>query len=262
MNLRDELASRFLRDLLAGAAGRAFVLNQAAVAEATDEGHVFDVVLSAARALRGDDAGLDEDPQLDKTIVKHRDDELRHAELFRGCVARQGVDPGDVPARLRLVDAIDRETGGVASAPIVDRLGVMRAYLVLQVIEERAVHQFGLVEPAMRPFDPQSAAVLRSVLDDERRHVKYCRAVSRRYAPDPLTLAEELGRFRLAEARAFRDHSRRNMTHILDAGLVESPFKTAMWRGVVALSSRSKELPFTPFASATPLDRAPLAFAA
>jgi hypothetical protein len=241
----------FLRDLLAGAAGRAFVLNQAAVAEATDEGHVFDVILARV-----------DDPKLGTMIAKHRDDETRHAETFRACVERQGVDPGVVPANLRLVDAIDRETGGVANAPIVDRVDVMRAYLVLQVIEERALHQFGLLEPAMRPYDPKSAAALRAVIEDEARHLKYCHAISRRYAPDRLTHAQTLGRMRLAEARAFRDHSRRNMTHILDAGLVESKVKTAMWRGVFALTGRSNDLPFTPFATATPLDRAPLAMAA
>lgn len=251
MNFRDELASLFLRDLLASPAGRAFVLNQAAVAEATDEGHVFDVILAQV-----------DDVALAKMIKKHRDDETRHAEIFHGCVARQGVDPGEVPADLRLVDAIDRETGGVVDAPIVDRKDVMRAYLVLQVIEERALHQFGLIEPVMRRHDPASAAALRAVIEDERRHLKYCHAISRRYAPDPLTHAQTLGRLRLAEARAFRDHSRRNMAHMLDAGLVASKVKTAMWRGVAALTSRSSELPFTDFATVTELDRAPLANAA
>lgn len=248
MNFRDELASLFLRDLLAGADGRAFVLNQAAVAEATDEGHVFDVILAQV-----------DDAKLRTMIEKHRDDELRHAEIFRGCVARQGVDPGEVPMELRLVDAIDRETGGLVSESIVDRLGVMRAYLLLQVIEERALHQFGLLESAMRRYDRASADAIRTVIFDESRHLKYCHAISRRYAPDRLTHAQTLGRMRLAEARAFRDHSRRNMAHMLDAGLVGSKVKTAMWRGVSTLTARSNELPLTPFATATELDRAPLA---
>jgi hypothetical protein len=250
MTLPDAIATLFLRDLLAGAAGRAFVFNQAAIAEATDEGHVFDVIL-----------GHVDDAKLGKMIEKHRDDELRHAEIFRGCVARQGVDPGELPADLRLVERIDRETGGVATAPIVDRRGVMNAYLVLQVIEERALHQFGLLEPVMRRYDPASATALRGVIEDETRHLKYCHAISKRYAPDRLTHAETLGAFRVAEARAFRAHSRKNMTHMLDAGLVESKVKTAMWRGFVKLTSRSNDLPFTPFATATPLDRAPLGLA-
>jgi hypothetical protein len=251
MNLPDTLASMFLRDLLAGAAGRAFVLNQAAVAEATDEGHVFVVILSKV-----------DDPKLGKMIEKHRDDELRHAAIFRGCVERQGVEPAEVPADLRLVERIDRETGGLASGPIVDRRSVMNAYLVLQVIEERALHQFGLLEPALRPYDPASAAAMRGVIEDEARHLKYCHAISKRYAPDRLTHAETLGVLRIAEARAFRDHSRKNMAHILDAGLVESKVKTAVWRAFSKMTARSNDLPFTPFATATPLDRAPLAMAA
>jgi hypothetical protein len=251
MNLPDAIASLFLRDLLAGAAGRAFVLNQAAIAEATDEGHVFDVILAKV-----------EDAKLGTMIEKHRDDEQRHAAIFRGCVERQGVEPGELPADLRIVDRIDRETGGVASAPIVDARGVMNAYLVLQVIEERALHQFGLLEPAMRRYDPASASAIRSVIEDEARHLKYCHAISKRYAPNRLLHAETLGALRIAEARAFRDHSRANMAHMLDAGLVESKVKTAMWRGFAKMTARSTELPFTPFATATPLDRAPLAMAA
>jgi hypothetical protein len=264
MNLPDAIASLFLRDLLAGAAGRAFVLNQAAIAEATDEGHVFDVILAGARSLNRDSKV--EDAKLGKMIEKHRDDEQRHAEIFRGCVERQGVEPGELPADLRIVDRIDRETGGVASAPIVDARGVMNAYLVLQVIEERALHQFGLLEPAMRRYDPASASAIRTVIEDEARHLKYCHAISKRYAPNRLLHAETLGALRIAEARAFRDHSRANMAHMLDAGLVESKVKTAMWKGFAKMTARSSMtssgLPFTPFATATPLDRAPLAMAA
>ena len=251
MNVRDRLAGFFLNDLLADAPGRAFVLNQAAVAEATDEGRLFDLVLEQV-----------DDPALAKMVRKHRDDETRHAAMFSACVARQGVDPGELPTDLRLLDVIDRRLGGFFAKPIEDALGVMETYLLLQVIEERALHQFSLLEAAMRRHDPETADVIAQIAADERRHLRYCHAIARRYAPDPLTQAETLARFRLVEARAFQEHSRRNMAHMLDHGLVRSKVRTALWRAVATLTARSDELPLTEFATATPLDRAPLAAAA
>jgi rubrerythrin len=235
-SFRDRLASRFLRLLVQSPEARAFILQQAAEAESTDEGALFDHVLAHV-----------DDPELAKMVRKHRDDEIRHAEMFREQVKRQGVPPGDVPNDLRVIDNIDRHLGGFFDKPITDRRGVMETYLLLQVVEERALHQFGLLERAMRRVDVPAADTIAAIAKDEARHLRYCHAISRRYAPSEATRVAALKKLRRVEAEAFRDHSSRNLKHMLDRGFLP-PLPTLVWRGIQAVTSRSQALPYTDFA--------------
>jgi hypothetical protein len=109
----------------------------------------------------------------------------------------------------------------------------MEACLLLQVIEERGVKQFPLIAGAMRPFDPETADVIDRITNDERRHVRYAQAISRRYAPDPTTLAHTLDRFRVAEARAFEEHSRALLAHATSRGLDDGTGPARLfWRAI------------------------------
>ena len=236
---RDHLSSRFLKLLLQSAEARAFVLQQAAEAESTDEGALFDHVLAHV-----------DDPELAKMVQKHRDDEIRHAEMFRAQVKRQGVSPGAVPEDLRVIDNIDRHLGGFFDKPITDGRGIMETYLLLQVVEERALHQFGLLERAMREVDVPAADTIAAIAKDEARHLRYCHAISRRYAPDEATRIAALKKFRRVEAEAFRDHSARNLQHMLDRGFLPR-LPTLVWRGISAVTRRAKALPYTEFAGRT-----------
>src|SRR5262249_60246705 len=87
-----------------------------------------------------------------------------------------------------------------------DELGIMRVYALLQIVEERGVTQFAHIVRALRPVDAESARVIEGIIADEERHVKYARAISRRYAPDEATLERTLDALRALEARAFADH--------------------------------------------------------
>jgi len=167
--------------LFATTRGRVFHLSWMAHAEETDEG-VFDRVLSSV-----------EIPDVHKMIQRHADDEKRHADLLRGCVTRLGFSPQPIPPELHYIQRLRRISGGdlgavFASGPF----GIMQIFAMLQVVEERGVRQFPLVADALRPFDPESAAVIAAITRDEERHVKYARAVSQRYAPDPHTLDQVL----------------------------------------------------------------------
>jgi rubrerythrin len=235
-SLRDALATRFLRLLVQNPEARAFVLQQAAEAESTDEGIFFEHVLAHV-----------DDPELARMIKKHRDDENRHAEMFRAQVKRQGVAPGPIPDDLRVIDNIDRHLGGFFDKPITDARGVMESYLLLQVVEERALHQFGLLEKAMRTVDVTAADTIAAIAKDEGRHLRYCHAIARRYAPDDATRVATLKKFRRVEAEAFRDHSARNLHHMLDRGFLP-PLPTIVWRGISAVTKRAKALPYTSFA--------------
>ena len=64
-----------------------------------------------------------------------------------------------VPDELKLMDRIDRKLGGFWDRPINDDRGVMEAYSLLQVIEERALHRVvGLVLEDLqgREADPET----------------------------------------------------------------------------------------------------------
>lgn len=236
MNIRDRLSLQYMRVLTGSAEGRAHILNQIADAESSGESEIFDRALSRV-----------EDPELARMIEKHRADEIRHAELFRECLARTGVDPGPVPSHLRMMDRLDRALGGFLSRPIVDGRGVMEAYLLLQVVEERALHQFAMLTLAFERVDPQTAAVFRAVDRDEQRHLRYCHAIARKYAPSTAVHDETLARFRRLEAECFRDNSAANMDYTLSRGFVPGALARTSWRAAFAFSLVAGVLPFTQY---------------
>jgi hypothetical protein len=224
----EALSRRFLDRLAASPRGRAFLLQFLVSAEEADEVGVFDELL-----------GRIEDPELHRVAKRHRDDEERHGLLFRECVARQGVDPADIPTAPNVIAFIDHELGGFGAKFVEGRRTVMEAYLLLQVIEERGVTTYPLFANALDPYDAASAAVVRSIARDEERHVMYAKAVSKRYAPNPGALESTLRSFREAEARAFDRHGRAFLacavdTRVLDVGALER----IGWRMLVALGGR------------------------
>jgi rubrerythrin len=229
--VNELLARRFLDQLLSTARGRAWVLWQASEAENDDEGRFFDLLLS-----RVDDA------ELHRMIRLHQSDENRHAQLYAECAERTGAPRPTIPAELKLIERLDRALGGFFANFEADRRSVMEAYLLLQVLEERAVTQFSALEPAFRrQGESRTADVIRQVASDEERHLKYCRAISRRYAPDEATHAAELRRFRAVEGRVFAEHSRATMRHALDSGLVRGSIaERLLWRGLLALGERRR----------------------
>src|SRR5205085_1933012 len=112
--------------------------------------------------------------RLQKLVRRHRDDEVRHARILRQASERVGAGPiPAVPPELRVVHRIDRHVGGLASKFASGNAEVMETYLLLQVIEERAVSEFPAIVRALRPIDPEAARDVAGVLRDEARHVKY-----------------------------------------------------------------------------------------
>ena len=196
--MMDAIARLYLGRLLRSPRGRAFMLHFMVQAEEGDELGVFDALLARV-----------DDPELNKLVKVHRDDETRHAAMLRECLARleaKGVEPEPVPPELHVVARIGHHAGSLGESFVDGRATVMEMYLLLQVIEERGVRQFPKIARAMRPFDPESAAVIDRITRDEERHVKYAKAISRRYAPNEETLERELARFRTAEKRAFEEN--------------------------------------------------------
>lgn len=225
---RRFVTSLYFNRLARSRRGRSFLLHFLADAEDSDERGVFDALLSRV-----------EDPGLHKMVRIHRDDELRHAAMLREAAARVGGEHVPVPDDLRIVLRIGRYLGLADAAPLPQNIDVMETYALLQVIEERGVREFPAIVRALEPVDPESAAVMASIVRDEERHVKYCKAISKRYAPHPATLERSLARCREAEARAFADHGDAFLRFVVDRDLLDvGPLERRIWR---ALARRSPD---------------------
>ena len=239
MKIHDVMLTLFLKELFSTARGRAFVLTQAAEAESGGEQKIFDVLLERVN-----------DPELAKMVRKHREDEARHAKLYAECAARQGASLPPLPPELGVVPVVDRyigeARGGVRffEETVYDDRYVLHGYLFLQVLEERAIDQLSLLAGALRPFDPRSAAIVLEIDADERRHLRYCHAISKRYAKSDEELATVLADFRRAETLAYREHTQDNLKFLLEGGFLSSRAKTLFWRGVGSASAYA-ELPWT-----------------
>ena len=227
--LRTLIQTRYLDRLVASDRGRAFLLAFMADAERSDEQMVFDTLLARV-----------DDPELHKLVRIHRDDEERHGEILEACLRRVGATPPAVPDALRFIFRLDAELDGFAAEFVEGRRGVMEAYVLLQVIEERAVVQYPGIERALRRVDPHAADVVARVVEDERRHVRYARAISRRYAKDADTLARTLARFRRAEATAFAAHGQAFLRFATDHDLLAVGWpEKLLWRALGAAPARA-----------------------
>ena len=233
MTLLERLNLRYLNQLFRTPEGRAHVLAQAADGESSGESAIFDRLLARV-----------DDPELQRVIAKHREDELRHEKLFRARLAAQNAK-WELPQHLRLVPRIDGEAGGVIDRPIRSDEDVLAAYCFLQALEERAVFSFGLFIAALRGPDPESARVFAEVLEDEKRHLKYCVAVSKRYAASEQQREATLQRMRAAEARAFKANQVANMAFTLSHGWVGGAVETALWRAVRAFAMAAPMKPLS-----------------
>ena len=239
MKLQDRMHHWFLAELFSTARGRAYVLSQAAQAESGGEQKIFDVLLEHV-----------DDPELARMVKKHCEDEVRHADLYSECAARQGAKLPPIPDELKIIDTVDRyigeARGGVRffDETVHDDRYVMEGYLFLQVLEERAVQQFRVLADALRPFDARSAAIILEIEADERRHLRYCYAISKRYAATPEALETTLAKFRRAEALAYRDHTQHSLDFLLREGFIPSKTKALFWRGISSATAFT-ELPWT-----------------
>lgn len=232
--LRETISRTFLSSMLATPEGRAYALTQAGIAEGTDEGAVFEHIATRIG-----------DGELQRMVKRHAEDEERHAALFFGCADRQGVGRPEVPESLRVLEILNRHIG-VFGRPVETDQDVMDAYLVLQVIEERAIEQFSILEPVLRRFDARSADVLLGVAKDEERHLLYCRAISKRYAPNEATRREKLITLREAEARAFREHQYSSLKYLLGRDVLP-PATRLFWRAAAELMALRDVVPYTRF---------------
>ncbi|MBL8950280.1 MAG: ferritin-like domain-containing protein [Myxococcaceae bacterium] len=211
MRIADKLTLLFMKRMLAGPRGRSHFLSQVADAENNDEGAVFAALLERAK----------EDEALHKLVARHAADEERHAELLGARALATGLPRAQVPEHLKLLRRLDEALGGFFGQPLRSNEDVMKAYLLLQVIEERAVTQFPLFKEAFVGLDDETVKVFAEIEVDEERHLKYCQAVAKRYAPSEEVHEKTLQHFREVEAKVFAENSVRNMSYALEQGFLD-----------------------------------------
>lgn len=233
---KDVMDFWFMEKLASTPQGRHHVLSQVADAEAAGEGRIFEQTL-----------GRVDDAKLQRMIQRHQADEIRHSELFFARVDATGIPRAPVPPALQHLDRLDAMLGGVLERDITTREGVMEAYVLLQVIEERAITQFAKMREAFALHDPETAAVFDVVQKDEERHLLYCHAVSKKYAPSEEVRLATLERFRRAEAAAFKENQLANVQHVLQNKLIPGAARRFGWRVFSSLASLVPALPLTRF---------------
>jgi rubrerythrin len=209
------------------------------------------VLSSLASAEGGDGGELDifdhmlqvlDDEEVKKVVRRHKDDEMRHEQLFLARMAATGVAPLPVPKSAQLLRRIDDKLGFFSRA-ITDRSGVVDAYLLLLVIEERALLQFGRQRRAFAAVgDRETAAVIDEVMKDEERHLRTCEAVSRRYLPDEAARQQRLTQLRALEAQSFEEVQQMMLQLFVDAGLVPGGAWGVVWRTLARVARRSAPL--------------------
>lgn len=122
-----------------------------------------------------------EAPWLAKLVTRQLADETRHAQLLRARLAELGAEtkppPGFLRVKLWILDRV--------CAPYMDRFASGRVVVLLAVaaqLETTGVRMFerhlGVLD-RFAPDDP-TAEILRSILRDERRHMKSCNAAARK----------------------------------------------------------------------------------
>jgi rubrerythrin len=239
MNIHDELTRRFVYDLTKTAKGRAHLLNQIADAEDNGEAQVFDQAMSWV-----------DDPTLKKVIDRHRTDEIRHGVLFRQCRDRTGAEAPPLPSSLKMLEVLNRKLGGFFDRPIAHNDDVVETYLVLQVLEERALTQFPLFEKAFRRMgDVETARIFREVAEDEARHLRYCKAVTKRYGRSEAAVQKRLQELRLVEAEAFIETGSANTEYCLELGLISGSGPRLFWRALNLVGGFIEMRPMTVFAA-------------
>jgi rubrerythrin len=145
--MEHDIRTTFLAQLVATPAGRRHMLSISVDAEEGDEGGLFDQL-----------ADFVDDPKLRSIVERHRDDESRHAQLFRGCLSRLGLEMQPVPDELKLIRQIADATGG-AERGVHTADDVVATYAMLLAIEERGVEQFPHIADAFRSVDTDTAEV-------------------------------------------------------------------------------------------------------
>lgn len=131
------------------------------------------------------------EPDLREHVLRHAEDEERHARLFRGRAAELRADLAMAPDAERSDKAYDLSRGrrgeldahGFFTAGLIDELGEVDYMAMLHVAECRAAELFE-VHSALNRDDPETRAIFDEILKDEKYHMSYTKRFLDRWSDE------------------------------------------------------------------------------
>lgn len=211
MSFLDFVDGKVRQQIWTQDSAKAYVLSSYADAEGSGENKVFERALARA-----------DDPKLKRMIAKHSADEVRHEAMLTDRREALGLPLHRVPARMKTIDLLSDEAGGVLDLPMDCDAHIAEVYALLLVIEERALTEFPKSARIARLVgDEQTAAIFDEIAADEALHLKYCWAVGTRYGGEGFEA--RVDELRLLEARVYGRNSRNIALHLLNEGLLKLP---------------------------------------
>jgi rubrerythrin len=120
------------------------------------------------------------DPELREHVLRHADDEVRHAELFRRRAAELREEAGGSLERGGSDKAYDLSRGGAGDlnahgffdSDHCDSEGEVSYIAMLHVAEQQAAELFAM-HHSLTEHDPRTQQVFAEILKDEKYHVAY-----------------------------------------------------------------------------------------
>lgn len=151
---------------------------------ATEEDGGRDLVAAASRVA---------DFELREHLLRHADDELRHARLFRERAAEIQADCGSASSSSEAPDkpydlsrgrkGVEMDAHGFFNAGLFDELGEVDYVAMLHVAEERAAYLME-VHRELNKEDERTAAMYDEILKDEKYHIAYTGRFLERWRED------------------------------------------------------------------------------
>lgn len=212
-SLAFRMKVRWFEDILRHPPARRFLWSLYFAGEAYEELHPDGIFV----------ANLPEESLLRRQLARHLADETRHAAVFRGLLAAEGLAPEklrpheDIGWHLLthvVPEAVERaRTGG-----LFDEATTIRYMAFLHTLELRSIGDLcALVEAARRLGEAGLVAALETILPDEKFHATYTHRAVLALSPAP---RRALDRARRGERRHLRESLLRILARFEEMGTV------------------------------------------
>jgi rubrerythrin len=158
-------------------------------------------------------AALTKDPRLAERIARHGADETKHGRIFDALLRKRGIARGPVPDETDYCMRLERQGIGLAHDRLRSDQALEDEELLAYLIHSRVTEQraFEEIQQQLAIFrdDPELGKAVRTIADDEQRHLAYCHAELLRFAKRGYadTIRRMLKEYAMVEIRTYRDVS-------------------------------------------------------
>lgn len=170
MNIEQAAQQAILNQLVQSRAGQTLLLSITVAGEEADEGLTYDQVIEFI-----------DDQKLAQMSIRHHEDEMRHAALFRGCLTRLGLEYAELPEELRIVQRI-RNISGAYFNGVHTPQNMVDICAMTYVIEQRGIQHYTAWANAFDLVDKETAETYRAVIREEEYHLHVCTTIGQHYA--------------------------------------------------------------------------------